>query len=102
MTSSIRTPFSDFLTILCLAYMHIPSIAYLSSLKKSFERLYEYLREALSKTVESMPLLGGTVVLRQSGVQDTREERLEIVVFPPHRDDCVVPLPPFPRLDCRL
>ena len=55
-------------------------------------KAYGYLREALSKTVEHMPLLGGTLVLRQSSVQDTREGRLEIV-FPPHGADCVVPLP---------
>ena len=91
MTSSIRTPLSDFDNIMPRIYAHT---IYCMPMKPEEEprKAYEYLRDALSKTVDHMPLLGGTLVLRQSSVQDTREGRLEIV-FPPHRDDCVVPLP---------
>lgn len=91
MTSFIRTPLSDFDNIMPRIYAHT---IYCLPIKpeKELREVYGYLREALSKTVESMPLLGGTVILRQSGVQDTREGRLEMV-FPPHREDCVVLLP---------
>lgn len=90
MDSSIRTPLPAFDNILPRIYANL---IFCFPIKPENEprKVYEYLREGLSRTVESMPLLGGTVVSIQSDVQDTRKGRLEIVL-PPHKDDCVVPL----------
>ncbi len=88
--SPIKIPLSDFDNIMPRIYAYTIYCLPMKP-KEEPQKVHGYLEEALSKTVEQMPLLGGTLVLLQSGVQDTRQGRLEIVV-PQHANDRVVPL----------
>lgn len=53
--------------------------------------VHGYLEEALSKTVEQMPFLAGTLRVREPDARDKRRGRLEIEI-PPNKKDLVVPL----------
>lgn len=88
--SSIRVPLSVFDNIMPRIYAYT---IYCLPMKPEEEprNVHGYLEEALSKTVEQMPLLGGTLVFHHSSLRDTRKGSLEIVI-PQRADERIVPL----------